>query len=47
VRYWLGQARLASGDAQGQALVEQARPRLAASPLSWHRRLAAATTRPL
>jgi tetratricopeptide (TPR) repeat protein/tRNA A-37 threonylcarbamoyl transferase component Bud32 len=47
VRYWLGQARLANGDAQGRTLVEQARPMLAASPLNWHRQLATAKTRPL
>lgn len=40
-RYWLGRALVASGDPSGAALVAQARPTLAASPLATHRRLAA------
>jgi hypothetical protein len=42
-RYWLGRALVASGDESGQAIVEQARKTLAASPLKTHQRLAAAT----
>jgi hypothetical protein len=46
-RFWLGHARVAAGDVRGRRLIEQARPALARSGLSVHRRLAAAAARPL
>jgi hypothetical protein len=39
--YWLGRARQAAGDASGRSMVEQARSRLARSPVASHQRLAA------
>jgi hypothetical protein len=40
--YWLGRAQEASDASQGRAMVAEARPRLARSPVASHRRLAAA-----
>jgi tetratricopeptide (TPR) repeat protein len=39
--YWLGRAHLAAGEARGRAMVDEARPVLAQSPVASHRRLAA------
>jgi len=39
--YWLGRAHQATGQARGRSMVEQARNRLASSPVWSHQRLAA------
>jgi len=39
--YWFGRAYLGAGDGRGRWMVEQARQKLAASPVASHRRLAA------
>jgi tetratricopeptide (TPR) repeat protein len=44
--YWFGRAYQAAGDRRGGWMVEQARQRLAVSPVATHRRLAAGPPRP-